>query len=230
MELTLPTSGFVLQPGKIICVGRNYAKHAAEMRSDLPERPMLFLKPPTALVGHGGKVIIPRMSDEVHHEVELVVAIGQGGKGIPEARAMDHVDGYAVGLDMTARDLQAEAKKRGEPWSVAKGFDTFAPIGPLVAAREVADPQALSIRLTINGEGRQEGNTADMIFSVAKLVAYCSTIFTLMPGDLIYTGTPEGVGPVKEGDVLEATVQGFPPLRVRVRKEESEERPAAPSL
>lgn len=219
MELTLPTSGLVVQPGKIVCVGRNYASHAAEMQSEVPAEPMIFLKPPTALVGHGGKVILPRLSSDIHHEVELVVAIGRGGKNIPEERALDHVDAYAVGLDMTARDLQAEAKKRGHPWTVAKGFDTFAPLGPLVAAREIHHPQKLDLKLTVNGQPRQRGDTQDMIFSVAKLIAYCSRIFTLMPGDLIYTGTPEGVGPVKDGDVLEATGTGLGVLRVRVKSE-----------
>jgi len=219
MELTLPTSGQTVQPGKIICIGRNYAKHAAEMQSDVPQEPMIFLKPSTALVGHGGRVLIPRKSSDVHHEVELVVIIGRGGKDITAERALDHVDGYAVGLDMTARDIQAEAKKKGHPWTVAKGFDTFAPLGEPVPAREVNNPQGLDITLKVNGEVRQAGNTEDMIFPVAHLVAYCSQVFTLMPGDLIYTGTPEGVGPVKEGDVLEATISGLPPLRVRVKTE-----------
>lgn len=219
MEITLPTSGLVTTPGKLLCIGRNYAKHAAEMQSAVPEEPMIFLKPSTALVGHGGDVILPPQSADVHHEVELVVVIGRGGKQIPEADAMAHVDGYAVGLDMTARDIQTAAKKKGHPWSVAKGFDTFAPLGAFVASAEIADPHDLNIRLTINGETRQIGDTADMIFSISQLIAYCSTIFTLNPGDLIYTGTPEGVGPVHEGDVLEATVNGLPPLHVSVRRE-----------
>src|SRR5919106_4700797 len=125
IEITLPTSGLVTRPGKLICIGRNYAKHAAEMKSDVPETPVIFLKPATALVGQGGKVILPKMSKEVHHELELVAAIGRGGKDIPLEDALNHVDGYAVGLDMTARDLQTEAKEKGLPWSVAKGFDSF---------------------------------------------------------------------------------------------------------
>lgn len=219
MELVLPTRGISVQAGKIICVGRNYARHAAEMQDEVPTEPVLFLKPATALVGHGGKVILPAASDDVHHELELVIAIGRGGKGIRVSQALDYVDGYAVGLDMTARDLQARAKERGDPWSVAKGFDTFAPLGPLVAARKITHPQALALRLTVNGEMRQEGTTADMIFSVAEIIAYASTVFTLMPGDLIYTGTPEGVGSVHDGDVLEASGDGLPALRVRVRRE-----------
>ena len=218
-EITLSSTGLSVQPGKLLCIGRNYAKHAAEMQSNVPEEPMVFLKPSTALIGHGGRVVLPAASSDVHHEVELVAVIGRGGKNIPEAQALDYVDGYAAGLDMTARDLQSAAKKVGHPWSVAKGFDTFAPLGPIVPAREVGDPQQLPVRLTINGEVRQEGHTRDMIFSVAHLVAYCSRIFTLMPGDLLYTGTPDGVGPVRDGDVLEAIIGDLPPLRVKVKRE-----------
>lgn len=219
MDITLPTSGLAVRPGKLICIGRNYARHAAEMGSDVPDHPMIFLKPSTSLVGNGGRVVIPSLTQDVHHEVELVVVIGRGGKNIAEEHALDHVDGYAVGLDMTARDLQAAAKKSGHPWSVAKGFDTFAPLGAIVPARDVHDPQSLSISLKVNGEIRQQGSTADMIFPVRHLVAYCSRIFTLLPGDLLYTGTPDGVGPVHEGDVLEAEVEGLPELRIRVRRE-----------
>lgn len=227
MEITLPSSGLVVRPSKLICVGRNYARHAAEMKSAVPEQPMLFLKPSTALVGHGGKVVLPAMSREVHHEVELVVVIGRGGKHIAASEALDHVDGYAVGLDMTARDLQAEAKQQGHPWSVAKGFDTFAPLGAFAPAHKVRNPQDLHIRLTVNGAVRQDGYTREMIFPVAQLIAYCSRIFTLLPGDLIYTGTPEGVGPVQEGDQLEATVDGLPTLRVKVRREEAAGEPTS---
>ncbi len=219
MDITLPSSGLTLKPGKLICIGKNYARHAAEMGGTVPEEPMIFLKPATSLVGNGGRVILPAMTKEVHHEVELVAVIGRGGKNIPEEKALDHVDGYAVGLDMTARDLQSQAKSKGQPWSVAKGFDTFAPMGGVAPARDVADPQRLDISLKVNGETRQAGTTEDMIFPVRQLIAYCSRIFTLMPGDLLFTGTPEGVGPVQDGDVLEAVVDGLPELRVRVRSE-----------
>ncbi len=219
MEITLPTSQQTLVPGKIICIGRNYALHAREMGSEAPETPILFLKPSSALVGSGGRIVLPPQSQDVHHEVELVVVIGRGGKNIPVAQAREHIDGYAVGLDMTARDVQAEAKKKGLPWTVAKGFDTFAPLGEFALASAVADVQDLEVSLRVNGEVRQQGRTADMLFSVADLVAYCSTIFTLLPGDLIYTGTPEGVGPVQTGDTLEAAITGLPALSVRVRRE-----------
>jgi 2-keto-4-pentenoate hydratase/2-oxohepta-3-ene-1,7-dioic acid hydratase in catechol pathway len=214
----LPTSGLVVRPGKLVCIGRNYAKHAAEMKSDVPENPVIFLKPSTALVGQGGKVVLPPMSREVHHEIELVVAIGRGGKQIPINDALNHVDGYALGLDMTARDLQEQAKLKGLPWSISKGFDTFAPLGPLAKAHDVGDPQQLEFELRVNGEVRQKARTADMIFSVAFLISYCSSMFTLLPGDLIYTGTPDGVGPVVSGDLLEANSSKLPELRVKVKR------------
>lgn len=220
MKITLPTANETVTITKILCIGRNYAKHAAEMKSDVPDEPLVFLKPPSALIGDEETVMLPTVSNDVHHEVELVAVIGKGGKNVSQAQALEHVDAYAVGLDMTARDLQGEAKKGGRPWSVAKGFDTFAPLGPLTSADAVSDPQDLAIRLTVNGETRQDAHTRDMIFPVAELVAYCSRIFTLKPGDLIYTGTPEGVGPVHDGDRLEATVSGLPPLRVGVRRED----------
>ena len=218
MEIMLPTSGLVVRPGKLVCIGRNYAKHAAEMKSDVPENPVIFLKPSTSLVGQGGKVILPPMSREVHHEIELVVAIGRGGKQIPINDALNHVDGYALGLDMTARDLQEQAKLKGLPWSISKGFDTFAPLGPLAKAHDVGDPQQLEFELRVNGEVRQKARTADMIFSVAFLISYCSSMFTLLPGDLIFTGTPDGVGPVVTGDLLEASSPKLPELRVKVKR------------
>ena len=216
MTLTLP-DGRDLRPGKVLCIGRNYVAHVIEMGGREGDEPVVFLKPSTALVGDGAEIVIPRQSADVHHEVELVAVIGAGGKDIAEADALDHVAAYAVGLDMTARDLQADAKKGGKPWSVAKGFDTFAPLGPLVDAADVPDPQALDITLTIDGEVRQQGSTSLMAFPVARIVAFLSSVFTLEEGDLIYTGTPEGVGPVQAGETLVATMTGFPSLTVTVR-------------
>lgn len=217
MFLDIPGIGKSVKPGKILCIGRNYAAHAAEMKSAVPSIPMVFLKPSTSLVGSGGAIVIPPMSKDVHHEVELVVAIGKAGKDISRDQAMSHVAAYAVGLDMTARDIQAKAKEKGHPWSVSKGFDTFAPIGEFVSAGEIRDPHNVTVRLTVSGEVRQDGSTKDMIFPIDELIAYCSSIFTLEAGDLIYTGTPEGVGPVVTGDVLVATVDGCPDLTVTVR-------------
>ena len=218
MTIDVPGRSDPLRPGKLLCIGRNYARHADEMGGDAPSEPMVFLKPSTALVRSGGAVVLPPQSEEVHHEVELVAVIGAGGKHIAEEDALGHVAGYAAGLDMTARDLQRGAKERRRPWSVAKGFDTFAPLGPVAPADEAPGVPDAAIRLSVNGEPRQDSRTQHMIFSVAQLVAYCSTVFTLEAGDLLYTGTPEGVGPVEDGDRLEATLEGLPVLEVDVRR------------
>ncbi len=218
MEIVLPGLNLRMVPRKIICVGKNYARHAAELNSTVPAEPILFLKPPTALIGPGQTVLLPPRSREVHHEVELVVVIGREGKHISESEALNYVAGYALGLDMTARDLQQKAKEAGHPWTLAKGFDTFAPLGPIVPATAVSDPQRVQLRLRVNHEVRQDGNTADMVFSVARLIAYCSEIFTLQPGDLLFTGTPEGVGPVQDGDLLVAESDVLPAFQVNVRR------------
>ena len=218
MKISLPDTRRELTVGKLLCIGRNYAEHADEMASDVPDQPMVFLKPATAIIRSGGAVRLPPQSQDVHHEIELVAVIGKEGYRIPKSDALDHVAGYAVGLDMTARDLQTEAKEQRHPWSVAKGFDTFAPLGPIAPASDVGDPSDLTLRLRVNGETRQEAHTRRMIFPVAELVHYCSQIFTLEAGDLLYTGTPSGVGPVEAGDELEATATGCEPLRVRVTR------------
>ena len=225
MTLTLP-DGRDVRPGKVLCIGRNYAAHVREMGDVEEADPVVFLKPSTALVASGGTVVLPRQSEEVHHELELVAVVGTGGRHIAEADALDHVAAYALGLDLTARDLQAQAKANKGPWSIAKGFDTFAPLGPLAAAADVGDPQRIEIALSVNGEERQRGTTDHMVFSVARIVAFLSSVFTLDPGDLVYTGTPEGVGPVRDGDRLEATGTNlaaptfrFPPLTVTARQE-----------
>lgn len=218
MDINLPISGLNVRPEKVLCIGRNYAAHAAEMQSDIPVAPVIFLKPPTALIGDGEEVLLPPASQEVHHEVELVVLIGKKGKNIPLSDAMKHVEGYALGIDMTARDLQAEARRCGLPWSVAKGFDTFAPLGAFTSARDISDPRHLGISLCVNGVMRQQGSVSRMVFGVDELVAYASSIFTLMPGDLMYTGTPEGVAAVKDGDRLVARGTGLQDLTVDVRR------------
>ena len=221
MKITLPSSQRTVSVGKLLCIGRNYADHAAEMERDVPDQPMVFLKPASALIRSGDTVRLPPQSQNVHHEVELVAVIGTGGRRIPAARALNHVSAYAVGLDITARDLQDEAKAQQHPWSVAKGFDTFAPLGPLTSASAIADPQDVQLTLRRNGTVRQQAHTGDMIFSVAELVHYCSQIFTLEPGDLLYTGTPSGVGPIEDGDRLEARATGCEPLRVSVVRDSS---------
>jgi 2-keto-4-pentenoate hydratase/2-oxohepta-3-ene-1,7-dioic acid hydratase in catechol pathway len=204
-----------VNPSKVVCIGRNYVAHVQELENEMPTEPVVFLKPPSAIIPSGGSIVIPPASSDVHHEVELVAEIGRACRNVSESTALSVIRAYAVGLDMTARDLQSVAKKKGLPWSVAKGFDTFAPLGPLVPADGI-DPTNLDIRLEINGERRQHGSTSLMIFPLPRLIAYLSTIFTLVPGDLIYTGTPEGVGPVRPGDRLVATIDGLPKLEVSV--------------
>ncbi len=203
--------------GKILCLGRNYSAHAREMHAETPESPVIFLKPSTALLHEGGKIVIPSCSRDVHHEIEMVVAIGKDGKHISADRAFEYVSGYAVGLDMTLRDVQSEARKKGLPWSVAKGFDTSAPVSMFVHAKQVKDPHALEITLRVNGVVRQHSNTSKMMFRVEEMISYISSIFSLEAGDLIYTGTPEGVGGVVSGDLLEAELESVGTLRVSVQ-------------
>ncbi len=209
--------GDSLPIGKIICLGRNYPEHIKEMKAETALTPVLFIKPSSAVLSGGGTVLIPPISHDVHHEVELVVVIGRDGRSIPEESAMEHVAGYAVGLDMTLRDVQAEAKKKGLPWSVAKGFDTSAPLSAAVRRAAVHDPHALAIELKVNGAVRQSSDTSHMILRIPAIIAYCSTIFTLESGDLIFTGTPEGVGRVVAGDRIEARIASVGALSVDVR-------------
>lgn len=201
---------------RVFCVGRNYAEHAREMGHD-PDRepPFFFSKPADSLVVGGADMPYPTMTADVHHELELVAGLKSGGADIAEERALDCVWGYAVGLDMTRRDLQAVAKKMGRPWDMAKGFDQSAPIGPMVPAAGF-DPGKGAIELTVNGTVRQSSDLSMMIWSVAETIAYLSKLVRLEAGDLIFTGTPEGVAAVARGDVLEGRVEGLPPLRVRV--------------
>lgn len=191
---------------KILCIGRNYAEHAKEMKAEIPAAPVFFMKPSTALVANGGVVRIPRISNDMHHEVELTVLIGTGGSNIPESEAVKHIAGFGVGLDMTLRDVQAEAKKKGLPWTLAKGFDTSAPVSAFVPADRVPNVPALGLELKVNGQVRQRGNLSDLLFPVEKLIAYLSQFIALEAGDIIYTGTPEGVAQVVPGDTMEAAL------------------------
>jgi len=217
--MILEVSGERISVGKILGIGRNYADHIKEMGAPKSGPPVIFLKPASAIVHDGGEVRLPAGAGEVHHEVELVVAIGTPGKAIPEKRALDHVLGYAVGLDMTLRELQGRAKERGEPWSLAKGFDTSAPLSAIVARKDVGDGSGLKITLDVNGERRQEADTSQMLRSVAELIAHASRLMTLERGDLLYTGTPAGVGPVKAGDLLVAAIEKIGTLSVTVAAE-----------
>jgi len=202
---------------RIYCVGRNYAAHAREMGHD-PDRepPFFFLKPADALVQDGGVAPYPPATSDLHHEIELVVAIGTGGRDIPEDRALAHVWGYAVGVDLTRRDLQAEAKKLGRPWDMGKGFDHSAPCSAIVPAERIGHPSTGAITLTVNGAPRQSADVAQLIWSVPEVIAHLSRMVELFPGDLIYTGTPEGVAACARGDVLKGHVDGVGDLTVTI--------------
>ena len=204
---------------RVFCVGRNYAEHAVEMGHD-PDRepPFFFMKPAVAVVPGGGSLPFPPATDDLHHEVELVVALSGGGADIRVDEALGHVFGYAVGLDMTRRDLQAQAKETGRPWDMGKGFDRSAPIGPLRTAEAIGHPDAGAIWLRVNGQPRQEGDLAQQIWKVPETIAHLSTLVELRPGDLIMTGTPVGVGRVVPGDVLEGHIDGVGELRVEYSK------------
>ncbi len=203
---------------RIYCVGRNYLAHIREMNEGADERdpPFFFQKPRDAVVHDGESVPYPPLTSSFHHEVELVVAIGSGGADIPQARALDHVFGYGVGIDLTRRDLQTVAKDKGWPWEMGKSFDASAPLGALARARDVGHRTDRRIALSVNGAVRQHSTIAHMTWSAAEVVSKLSEQYRLEPGDLIMTGTPEGVGAVAAGDRLEATIEGLPGLTVTI--------------
>jgi fumarylpyruvate hydrolase len=219
---TVPVAGGGLFPvRRIYCVGRNYAEHAREMGHSDREPPFFFMKPADAVVpvadGETGSIDYPSLTKDLHHEIELVVAIGIGGKDIAVADAPNHIWGYAIGLDMTRRDLQGEMKKQGRPWCIGKGFDQAAPIGPIHPKSELGELGNGAITLAVNGQPRQRGDLSDLTWNVAETIAHLSAAWTLQPGDLIFTGTPAGVGPVQRGDVMEGAIEGLGTLKVRVR-------------
>ena len=205
---------------RIYCVARNYAEHAREMGSSGREAPFFFMKPADAVLpvpaGATGRMAYPAKTADLHHEVEMVVAIGLGGRDIAAAAAHRHIYGYAVGLDMTRRDLQAELKRQGRPWDLAKGFDQSAPVGAIHPVADTGHPQRGAIRLEVNGAARQQGDLSDMIWSVPEIVAILSEYFALQAGDLIFTGTPAGVDAVQRGDLLVGGVEGLGELSVAI--------------
>ena len=226
MDFVFPPSALVALPvlgreaafpvRRVYCVGRNYSDHAAEMGADTREPPFFFSKPADALVPGGGEVAYPPMTDNLQHEVELVVALSQGGADIPAEQALACVFGYAVGFDLTRRDLQSRAKDKGHPWEMGKGFDQSGPVSALVAAGEVGHPASGAIWLKVNGELRQSGDLSRMTWNVAEIIANLSTYIRLEAGDLIFTGTPAGVSTVARGDVLVGGVDGVGELRVQL--------------
>jgi fumarylpyruvate hydrolase len=205
---------------RIYCVGRNYAEHAIEMGGTGREAPFFFMKPADAVVpvaeGQVGRVEFPSLTNDLHHEIEWVVAIGKGGRNIPAAQALDHVWGYAVGLDLTRRDLQAAAKKEGRPWDIAKGFEQSAPIGPIRPAAQCQADAEAAIALDVNGQPRQKSVLGKMIWSLPEIIEHLSAAWDLAPGDLIFTGTPEGVARLAVGDRLDARIDGVGRLQVEL--------------
>ena len=205
---------------RIYCVGRNYAEHAKEMGGTGREAPFFFMKPADAILvatpAHTAFMPYPSLTANLHHEIELVVAIGKGGKNIPAAKAIEHIYGYAVGLDMTRRDLQNEMKKQGRPWCIGKGFDHSAPIGPITRAQDVKAIDQARISLQVNGQDRQRSNVSQLIWNIAETIEQLSAAWELQSGDLIYTGTPEGVGAVVAGDTLLGEISGLESISVKI--------------
>ncbi|MEO7244779.1 MAG: fumarylacetoacetate hydrolase family protein [Rubrivivax sp.] len=205
---------------RIYCVGRNYAEHAQEMGHTGREPPFFFLKPADTVLpvadGQTGSMAYPTLTDNLHHEIELVVAIGRGGSGIRAADAAGHIFGYAIGLDMTRRDLQNDMKKQGRPWAIGKAFEQSAPIAPVVPLARCGELSAGAITLDVNGTRKQTGDLADLIWNVAETIEQLSQAWLLQPGDLIFTGTPAGVGAVVRGDLMEGRIEGLGSLRVQV--------------
>lgn len=209
-----------LNVSKILCLGMNYDRHITELNSIKPESPVIFMKPPSSIIHDNQQIILPKISDNVHHELEIVMVISKKARNISIENAMDYVEGFAIGLDLTLRDIQSEAKKKGHPWTIAKGFDTSAPISQFIPKNEISDLNNIDIKLYINEQMRQHGNSRDMIYKFSEIVSYLSGIFTLEKGDLIYTGTPEGVGKLKHGDQLKAVLNDSLELNVTVVNEE----------
>lgn len=202
---------------KIICIGRNYAEHAKEMKSDVPAEPVFFMKPETALLKNSKDFYYPDFTKDLHHEVEIVLKISKNGKHIAEEFAHAYYNEIAVGIDFTARDLQAKCKEKGLPWEKAKAFDNSAPVSDFIPKDKFKSLVNLNFDLKINGEEKQKGNTRDLIFSNEKVIAYVSKFVTLKTGDLIFTGTPEGVSAVNIGDVLEASIEGQKLLTLNIK-------------
>jgi 2-keto-4-pentenoate hydratase/2-oxohepta-3-ene-1,7-dioic acid hydratase in catechol pathway len=207
LEAEIPLSDIRLlapvQPSKIICIGRNYAEHAREHAAEVPKVPLIFMKPPSSIINPGDTIILPSQSQQVEHEAELVMVIGRRGRNIIAEEAKDYIFGYTIGNDVTARDLQ----NLDNQWTRAKGFDTFCPFGPWVDTD--FDPSDAVITCKVSGQPRQMASTRDMVFNVGMIIAFISSVMTLEPGDIIFTGTPAGVGPLKAGDVVEVEIEGI---------------------
>ena len=224
-ELRL-ASGFrwelpIARPSKIICLGRNYRAHARELDHDIPQEPIIFCKAPSSLIPHEAEIRIPAWMDErVDYEAELALVIGRSAKNTPREHALDHISGYTILNDVTARSIQKADMERKQPWFRSKSLDTFCPMGPYLTPQDSGiNPNDLEITLTQNGEPRQKANTSSMIFPIPDILSFVSRFMTLHPGDVIATGTPEGIGPIQDGDELEITISGLGTLKNRVVRE-----------
>lgn len=208
-----------MAPTKIVCIGWNYRSHVKELESELPKEPTVFLKPPSCLISDGDDIVIPEGVTNVQHEVELAVVFGRRCKGVTESDALSYISHVAVFNDVSARDMQTVARKTGNTWDLSKGMDTFGPMSELVPVSGVGDLQDLDLKLTVNGEVRQSGSTRNMIFSVPSLISYVSRFMTMEPGDILITGTPEGVSEIRPGDIVKAEIAGVGSVTNRVRTE-----------
>lgn len=225
-KLKVKDSAETIEVKNVFCIGKNYADHISEVKiegidNSIPKEPVVFLKPTTAIETVNNIIKVPELnskpiSQNLQNEVELVIIIGKDGDNIPEENALEYVYGYAVGIDFTLRDLQTEMKKQGKPWAVAKGFKTSSPVGEIVPAENIANAQALDIKLSINGEEKQSGNTSQMLFSIKFIIHYLSSIFGLRNGDIIFTGTPAGITKLKAGDRVKAEIQNIGTLEVTI--------------
>ncbi len=213
---TVNLDGNNIQVGKIVCIGRNYAEHIKELGNKVPDKPVIFMKPASTIIASGEKIVIPPYSQNCHHEIELAVLIGKEAKGVCAEEALDYVIGYAVALDLTLRDVQNAQKEKGLPWEIAKSFDTSCPLSAFVPVDQITYPQKLQLKLTVNGQTRQDGNTSDMMRTIAELISNVSSYFTLEEGDILLTGTPAGVGRICSGDELEASIEKIGTLIVSV--------------
>ena len=212
----IPASGREYRVGKVVCLARNYVDHIKELGNAVPDAPVLFIKPATSIIGPGGTVVIPPYGQDCHHEVELAVLIGRTVKDLPPEQAMGCIAGYGVGIDLTLRDVQGVLKAKGLPWEAAKGFDTACPLSDFVPADQVADPHALPIRFSIDGVVKQDATTALMMRRLPEIISFASSRFTLEEGDVILTGTPAGVGPVRSGERLCGEIEGVGRIEVTV--------------
>jgi len=215
-QVRIKGSDQVFSVGKIVCLGRNYLDHIRELNNPVPDRAVIFCKPASSIVPDGGSIRIPAYSDDCHHELELAVLIGTPGKQVTRERALEHVAGYAVALDLTLRDVQSELKAKGLPWEIAKGFDSSCPLSDFTPAAAVSNPNSIRLTLRVNGELRQDGTTAQMMRTIEEIIAEVSTYYTLEAGDIILTGTPAGVSRLQSGDQLLGEIEQVGTLQVSV--------------